>query len=408
MEIPGINLPLIVMLTGGLIVLNMLVKLAADRTGLPALVGYLLVGFLLRVVDQQVEFLSSDGEEILMFLATIGLTTLLFRIGLESNLAGLIRQLPRASLIGIFNLAGGGLAGFGAAYYLLGLTWQSSLVVGIALCATSVGISVASWQDSGQLETPKGELLLDVAELDDILAVLLMALLFVVLPQIQQEQNGPVAMLVLKTALFFAAKLLAFGLICVLFSRFAEKPLTHFLVAREGPPDPMLAVVGIGFIFAALAGMLGFSIAIGAFLAGLVFSRDPEAIRMEASFQPVYELFSPFFFIGIGLDVDPGVLGNALWPGLVLLMAAILGKLAANGIPVLIFEGGTAAALISVSMIPRAEIAMVVMSRARSMGEEVVSATIYNAVVIVCAATCLLAPLVVRRMLIRWPPSENP
>ena len=60
----------------------------------------------------------------------------------------------------------------------------------------------------------------------------------------------------------------------------------------------MLLVAGIGFVVAASAELLGFSLAVGAMFAGLVFSRDPEAVKMDACFSPLYELFAPFFFIG--------------------------------------------------------------------------------------------------------------
>jgi hypothetical protein len=220
----------------------------------------------------------------------------------------------------------------------------------------------------------------------------------------RRGQRHHLAPLVFQTLISFSGKLIVLALACLLFSRYFEKPITQFFVSRGKPPDPMLAVVGIGLIFAAMAGQLGFSLAIGAFFVGLVFSRDPEAVKMEASFQPVYELFSPFFFIGIGLDIDPAGLKKAILPGLVLLVAAVAGKLAANGIPLLITDGAPAAVLVAVSMIPRSEIALVVLSRGRALGDWAIPDDIYSAVVMVCAATSLLPPIVVRFLLKKWPP----
>ena len=65
----------------------------------------------------------------------------------------------------------------------------------------------------------------------------------------------------------------------------------------------------------------------GIIFAGLIFSRDPEAVHVDASFGPIHDLLVPFFFIGIGFQVEPGLWGAALTPGLVLLAAAVLGKL---------------------------------------------------------------------------------
>jgi Kef-type K+ transport system membrane component KefB len=61
-----------------------------------------------------------------------------------------------------------------------------------------------------------------------------------------------------------------------------------------------VVVAGISFLIAALAGLLGFSVAIGAFFAGLVFSRDPDSVKLDGLFDTFYEIFVPFFFIGIG------------------------------------------------------------------------------------------------------------
>ena len=406
MEPHNFDIPLAILLTGILVVLTMLVKPTFERVKLPPLVGYLAIGVLLSAVNRHWPLFSSGGKEMLSFLATLGLVTLLFRVGLESNLDGLLRQLPKASLIWVGDILISSAAGYAAAIFLLGLPWPTAAIIAVAMSATSVGISVGVWQSRKALDTPEGEFLLDVAELDDISAVLLMALLFALLPEIH-DGGGHMGKLALQSGGLFLAKLLLFGLACLLFSRYLEKPLTRFFTRREAPPDPMLAVIGIGLIFAALAGLLGFSVAIGAFLVGLVFSRDPEAVKMEASFQPVYELFSPFFFIGIGFDIDLASLGGAVAPGLVLLAVAILGKLAADGLPVFFLQGKTAAALIGVSMVPRAEIAMVIMSRGRDLGAWAVPASVYSAMVLVSAATCVLAPLAVGHLLEKWPPQNQ-
>jgi Kef-type K+ transport system membrane component KefB len=61
-----------------------------------------------------------------------------------------------------------------------------------------------------------------------------------------------------------------------------------------------------------MLGALGFAIAIGAFFAGLVFGRDPQGVHLEASFSSIYDLFTPFFFVGIDLHIDPATLTTAL------------------------------------------------------------------------------------------------
>jgi Kef-type K+ transport system membrane component KefB len=346
--------------------------------------------------------LSPGFSEIFGFLGKLGLISLLFRVGLESNLLGLLKQLRRASVIWSADVMFSGLVGFATAFYILGLAWMTSLIVAVAFTATSVGISVAVWEEAGSLNSENGELLIDVAELDDISAVVLMALLFSFVPLLKNAPDINLLPIAAKTLGLFSIKFLGFGLFCYLFSRYAERPLTSRLKSVEPPPSLMLVVVAIGFIIAAMADLLGFSMAIGAFFAGLVFSRNPEAVKVEASFVPLYEMFSPFFFIGIGLDMDPGSLINAAGLGSVLLIMAVLSKVFANGIPVWLMGSYKSAVLIGLSMVPRAEIAMVIMHRGYSIGDNVIPPEVYGAIVFVSMGTCLISPFVVSPLLKKW------
>jgi Kef-type K+ transport system membrane component KefB len=397
-----VDFPLLILLTGGVIVLNILIKSRLERAGLPSLIGYLALGFLIRTADMKFGFLSHGAREAFEFLAKIGLITLLFRIGLESDPKGLLRQLRRASIVGFAGIVTSGLTGFIAALYVLDLSFITSLIVGTALTATSVGISVGVWQEADCITSPNGQILVDVAEIDDIAAVILMALLFTIIPVIRGGAGPFVLPLLARTSALFFLKLVAFGAFCFLFSRLVEHRLTEFFRSIESPPDPMLMISGVGFIIAAMAGLIGFSLAIGAFFAGLVFSRDPQAVKMEGSFLPLYDLFSPFFFIGIGLSIELTGISTALGLGTVLLVAAIVGKITA-GVPVLFAGGFTSAVLIGLSMVPRAEIAMVIMQRGLSLGQWAMPSQVFSSMVMVSAATCVFSPVVVRQLLRRWP-----
>jgi Kef-type K+ transport system membrane component KefB len=292
------------------------------------------------------------------------------------------------------------------AAYLLGLGWLTSLVLGVALTATSVGVTAGVWQQSGHLDSEQGRLLIDTAELDDISGVVLMALLFAALPAIR-ESGGPLLPVLGGTTLVFLAKLLAFTAFCALFARFMEKPLISSFKRLEAPPEPMIMAAGVALIIASLADFLGFSLAIGAFFAGLVFSRDPRTLKMEASFVPLYDFFSPFFFVGIGLEIAPEALLSGLGLGSVLLLVAVAGKVAANLLPVWLMSGLGAGLVIGASMVPRAEIAMVIMQQGLAQGPWAVPQEVYAAMVVVTAGTCILAPLGVRGLLERWPPESE-
>lgn len=390
---------------GVLVVLAVLIKAALQRLSVPPLVGYLALGFGVRVLAEHAGVPCPAGVEMLHVLGKLGVIALLFRVGLESDLEGLLRQLRSASFIWAGNVLISGLAGYAASRWLLGLDLFPSIAVAVAMVATSVGIPSRTWQEADALDTPDGERFLDVAEMDDISGVVLMALLFALTP-ILISGGGEGSQVAWPTLLAwttgqFALKLGLFVLVCWLFSRYLEKRYTDFFRRLEPAPDPMLVVVGTGIFVAAVAAWLGFSVAIGAFLAGLVFSRDPKRVQVDASLQSLYELLSPFFFVSVGLMIAPGALWMGATLGGVLLVAAIIGKLVGASLPALACTSRAGALVIGVSMVPRAEIAMIVMQKARSVTGGV-SETVYASMVLVCAATSVAAPIVLAVLLDRW------
>jgi Kef-type K+ transport system membrane component KefB len=234
-----------------------------------------------------------------------------------------------------------------------------------------------------------------------------MVLLFAAVPVFARGDGEELGAALGSAALWLGLKALAFAAGCLLFARYFERPMTHFFRRLTEMPDPVIVMAAAGLAIAALAGLFGFSLAIGALLAGLLFSRDPEAVRMEPSFRMLYDLFTPFFFIGVGLLIDPGVLGEGLLAGGLLLLPAIVGKMVGAGAPALLEIGWRGAVLIGASMVPRAEIAMIVASQGRRMGDWAMPPVIFAGLMTVTLATALLTPSVVRLLLVRWPQSEG-
>jgi Kef-type K+ transport system membrane component KefB len=240
--------------------------------------------------------------------------------------------------------------------------------------------------------------MLDVAELDDISGIALLALLFAVLPYLA-ARDQPLGPALMAAAASFAARVAAFAGLCYLFARYAEPRVTALSSGLRTASARMLLVTGSGFVIAATAEGLGLSLAVGALFAGIAFSRDPVAVRVEARFDDLYAFFVPFFFIGIGLSVEPGDLTGSLVPALILLAAAIAGKLLGGGIPALGVTSAAGALAIGTSLVPRAEIALYVARQAHEAGSDVLPARGYAALVLVALATTLIAPLALRPLL---------
>ncbi|MBW2031690.1 MAG: cation:proton antiporter, partial [Deltaproteobacteria bacterium] len=348
---------------------SVLVKTLFMRIGISPIVGYLALGFLIHVSHRMWDVLFSETVRLFEILALFGIICLLFRVGIESNIKGLWAQLRSASLLWFSNIIFSGALGFGVTYHLLHLPLVPSLFVGTALTATSISVPVAVWDETGAMRTPTGELLLDVAEMDDISGVVLMALILTIAPVLEMGNGADLVGPLAKNMVWFFVKAMGFGAFCFLFSCYAEKPITDFFRRTEEAPAPMLMVAAVGFLIASLAELLGFSLAIGAFFAGLTFSRNPDTVKMEPSFAAIYDFFTPFFFIGVGLTIDPNMLVDSAYLGLLVLGAAVVGKMLGTMLPALYKRGVLTATVLGISMVPRAEIAMVIMKRGRELGE---------------------------------------
>ncbi|WP_373185649.1 cation:proton antiporter [Halopseudomonas sp.] len=387
-----------IVVIGVLVLATTLANALLRRVGVPSLVGYILIGVVLHATDQQFGYMTALLDHVLEFLAKMGLVALLFRVGIESRPEALAHELPRASVVGIANLSLAAVLGYLTARYALGLELIASLAVGVAMTATSVGVSLASWEEEGLVDSHNGRMLLDVAELDDIAGIVLMGLLLAIIPTLQQA-NGQLWSTLGTTALSYAFKFILFAAGCLLFSQYLEKPITHWSLRLETNSGVMLTMLGLAVVIAAIAGWLGFSLAVGALFAGLVFSRDPEAVNRETNFDDIYALFAPFFFIGIGGEIELQALTQSWSWGLILALVAIGSKVVGVGLSAWPLIGRSGALLLAVSMVPRAEITMVVAQQGKQMG--VLDNQLYAALVVVTAITSLLAPMVLRPMLRR-------
>ncbi len=407
MEQIHVNEPLIVLVIGVLVMATVFMKSHSQRVGVPSLVAFVLLGLCVRLVDGYRPFLSEALLEVLDVLGKIGIIALLFRIGLESDLKGLASKLRSASVVWVVNVLGSGAAGYLACAHFLGASLSASLFVGVAMTATSVGVSVGAWKEAGALSSETGELLLDVVELDDLSGVILMSILFGVANAVFGAASADGAPesgcyevgVVLQGVAVVVAKLVAFFLACYLFMRYVERPFTRYVEKTEKGPRPMLMMVGVSFVLAAVAGFLGFSVAIGGFFAGLIFSQDREAVKLETSFESLYEFFAPFFFVLIGVSIPVSSLGDALVPGLILTATAVAGKLLFSWLPAHFVTTGHSALLIAVSMVPRAEVTMIILQHGRSFGGVSITPQLFGGMVLVVLITATVTPLILRPLL---------
>ena len=389
------NLPL-VLLFGVIVIATTVIRQVCLRLGAQPLVGFVMVGLAVGLAGQVMGLLTPGLREQLDLLGQIGVVILLFKVGLNSDITGLARQLRRAMAIWFSDVAVSAAVGFMTAFYLLGYGLLASLFVAVAMSATSIGISTAAWEQARRLGSDDGSLLVDVAELDDISAILLMVLLFTAAPILANGDTIDLGVILTRELAWILAKLALFAVSVYLFARHAERAFTRASQARG---TLTVAVTGIACVIAGLAALIGFSPAIGALFAGLAFSRDPEEFQIDQQLEPVYQLLSPFFFVVVGLSFELASASTALATALVLLVAAVVGKLVGAGLPAMLMLGVRRGWLLGISMVPRAEIAMIVMLQGTRLGADYVPAELLGAMSLIVVTTSLLVPLGLGRLL---------
>lgn len=389
----------LMLLLGVLTVISVPIRVVLRRYAIPASVAFIGLGILLSATDQSMDLLTPRLSDEIEVFAQIGIVALLFRVGMESDLDALVGQLRRAVMIWVPDIMIAAALVFMLIWFWPGLGLVPAIISAVAASATSIGVSVSVWEEAGKIDTPQGALLLDVAELDDLSAVLLLGMAFVVIPQLQNGFDATDRSAIAVAGALQLLKILIFCAVCYAFSRFLEQRLSEVFARLDKSLGPFLFAAGTVFLIAALADAFGFSMAIGALFAGLAFSRDPQERRIDQAFGYILAIFGPFFFMSIGLSVTTSGLGVALPLAFALLAALIAGKLLGAGFSAALLSGRQAGVLLGASMIPRAEIYLIVMLGGLALGDWAMPQILYNAAVLASIGTCLVGPILVSKLL---------
>jgi Kef-type K+ transport system membrane component KefB len=330
------------------------------------------------------------AARILHFFSSFGVVLLLFMAGLESTIDKLRR-------------AGRAVVGLGFAEVILtfvfcytvvwllmpvGQNPTLPLLVAGALSATSVGISARSFQDMNKLRLPEAQVVLGAAVLDDILSLIILAVVTGILTT-GSVALSTIALIVLKAVLFFAA-VAWFG------TRFLQKDIALFAWLDRSHVKLYFSLLLL-LVLAWLADLMGLATIIGAFAAGLILEdrffqievKSPEGGQtVESLLAPLEQLFAPLFFVLLGFQVDVTTFANlkVLLLGLLLTLAAIFGKMAAT----LILKKGYHKLVVGFGLVPRGEVTLIFASLGRSMG--VLSTALYSVLIIVVLLTTLITP----------------
>jgi Kef-type K+ transport system membrane component KefB len=348
----------------------------AQRLRQPAVLGELIAGVIL---GGSVLGLVDPTDPVIHTLAELGVITLLFAIGLETELASLLRVGAAATTVAIVGVALPFASGYFAAL-ALGLPTVHALVCGAALTATSVGITARVLSELGKLETSEGKVILGAAVIDDIVGLIILAV-------VASTVSGAAltAMSVTRIAgvavLFVAAAVVVGSLVAPPAFRLVERIRT----------SGALGIMGMAFAFllAWLAQLSGSAMIVGAFAAGLVLYKLPQRHAIEKATTSLGHFFVPIFFASVGAAVDLRALvdPSALLLGGVLIACGIVGKVLA-GYGAWWFKGDKL--LVGIGMVPRGEVGLIFAQMGLAAGA--IGAGEYGALMLMVLVTTFVTP----------------
>ncbi|MCX5893261.1 MAG: cation:proton antiporter [Deltaproteobacteria bacterium] len=330
------------------------------------------------------------AARILHFFSSFGVVLLLFMAGLESTLDQLRRAGKAVAGLGFAEVSLTFVSCYAVTWLLLppGQSPTLPLLIAGALSATSVGISARSFQDMNKLGLPEAQVVLGAAVLDDILSLIILAVVTGILTT-GAVALSTIALIVLKAVVFFAA-VAWFGI------KFLQKDIA--LVARLDQSQVKLYFsFGLLLVLAWPADLMGLASIIGAFAAGLILEdryfqidmKSPEGEQSVGSLlAPLEHLFAPLFFVLLGFQVDVTTFADlkVLVLGLLLTLVAIFGKMAAT----LILKKGYHKLVVGFGLVPRGEVTLIFASLGKAMG--VLSTSLYSVLIIVVLLTTLITP----------------
>lgn len=354
----------------------------AQRLGQPAVLGELLAGVLL---GGSVLRIVNPSDPVLTVLAEIGVIVLLFETGLHTELRSLLSVGKEATTVALAGVIIPFALGYGSAL-AFGLGHVPALVGGAALCATSVGISARVLSDLGCLESQEGRVVLGAAVLDDIVGLVILAVVADVVTG-QAVDVLHVSRISLIALLFFAG--------AVLIGTRVAPPA--FGIIERIKSAGALGVFGLAFAFAlaVLAKLSGSALIIGAFAAGLVLFVVPQKSEIEKSTTTIGHFFVPIFFASVGAAVDLRALASvrSLGIGAALIVCGIIGKVLAGYVPWW-FRGRKL--LVGAAMIPRGEVGLIFAQMGLATGA--IDSGLFGAIMLMVLVTTLVTPPTLSRV----------
>lgn len=365
------------------------------KWGVPSVIGELLAGVILG--PSLLGLLSPN--EFLKLLAEIGVIFLLFEVGLETDLSKLKETGSKPFIAALVGVAAPFAFGFFTSYSLFHMSLLVSLFVASTMTATSIGITLRVLHNLKLDKSRESQIVLGAAVIDDIIGVVLLALLY------EFASGGGVDLLNGGKILFL---IVLFMITAPFVAKFAVMIIEKFEKTSEIPGLLPTTIFSLILLFGWIAHYMGAPILLGGFAAGIAlspqftmpFGQGKKAgnfsHKVEKEMKPIIHLFTPIFFVIVGLSLNLKEIDYSspfIWGfSSLILGGAILGKLLSGWS--LLGESSYTKWMVGLSMIPRGEVGLIFAEVGKSA--EVFDNNIYASLILVIALTTLLAPFAMK------------
>ncbi|MEK6957292.1 MAG: cation:proton antiporter [Thermoproteota archaeon] len=383
-----------------IMILAAIVTLAFFKIRQPLIIGYLFAGMLIGPLSPlwtsllpADPFQSGAGSlgilsdvSVLNVFAEIGIILLLFVIGIEfpySKIRAIGRTAIGIGTLGLFSTLG--LVFFASS--MLGLKFMDSLFLAAALSISSTAIIIKIFEDTGVIKRESSILVLGILIVEDVIAVILIASLesIALVGAVSIESVAVVS--AVAAALIIGTFTIGTKVIPKLIDRVASAENREIL---------LLSVLGICFGYALLANIVGLSVAIGAFLAGVLVAESKSAEVSKIISSPIKDMFVAIFFVSVGALMDISMLQNYIVIAIVLIAVAIGMKFGGNMIGNLLFRLDKEKSLRSAFSLaaPRGEFSIVIIKSGVDLG--VVSPFLFPLMGVISIITAFISPFLIK------------
>ena len=347
----------------------------------PVVFGYLVAGM---IVGPHIPIPLAADEAMVQTLAELGVILLMFALGLEFSLRKLLQVGGAAGTVAILQCSVMIALGYllGRAF---GWTGLESVYAGAVIAISSTTIIVKAFAEQG-IKGRFTATVFGILIIEDLIAILLLAVLTTV------SAGGGVTLSDLaatagRLALFLAG-LIVGGLLVV-------PRLFRFIARIDRAETMVVAAIGLSFGAAWLAAKFGYSVALGAFLAGAIVAESGEEKKVEELVQPVRDVFAAVFFVAVGMMIDPRLVAEHWVPVVALTVVVIVGKVAAVSIGAFLTGSGVRSAVqTGMSLAQIGEFSFIIASVGLAAGAT--RPFLYPVAVAVSAITTLTTPWLIR------------